>query len=420
MHATALLRSPKIWVFTLFGALLAIVLTVGYLGGALDTDTPTQRVPIAWADTDQGDGTQHLGAALTEEVLTGRAHESAHWLPVTDEAQARELLTTGAAYAAVVIPADFSARVGALTDPRAKPDAVRVTVLTNPIAGPAASGTANGIAQAVLAGLSQELGARLASAHAADPSAPTGMLAAGGLAADPIRVTLTPVGPVPAHSAGGMAAFYYTLVLILTGFLLAQLLHSGVDGVLGFTPREFLHKRATHPPLPINRVHTLLAKTGLMVGCAVVAGTVIEAVAVLAFGMPAEHPLGLWGLSMLAVATAGVLPLVLLAVFGAPGALVATIVLVVFGVPSSGGAYPPELQPEVFRWLGRILPMRHTTDAARDLIFPVTGDAVIGSVLVIALWLVASLAAGLLVTAFYDRTGRHRVSVYERAQADRA
>lgn len=418
MHATTLLRSPKIWVFTLFGALLAVVLTVGYLGGTLNTDTPTQRVPIAWADTDQGNGTQNLGAVLTQQVLTGRTHETAHWLPVTTEAQARELLTTGAAYAAVVIPADFTARVTALNDPRGRPDPVRVTVLTNPIAGPAASGTAGGIAQAVLAELSQEL--RLESAPAANLTASTAEPGTRALVADPIRVTLTPVGPVPAHSAGGMAAFYYTLVLILTGFLLAQLLHSGVDGVLGFTPREFLHKRATHPPLPINRMHTLLAKTGLMAGCAIVAGTVIEAVAVLALDMPAEHPLGLWGLSVLAVATAGVLPLVLLAVFGAPGALVATIVLVVFGVPSSGGAYPPELQPEVFRWLGQILPMRHTTDAARDLIFPVSGNGVIGSVVAIALWLTAALALGMAVTAFYDRTGRHRVSVYERAQADRA
>ncbi|WP_433658513.1 YhgE/Pip domain-containing protein [Nocardia sp. CA-128927] len=418
MHATALLRSPKIWVFTLFGALLAVVLTVGYLGGTLNTDTPTQRVPIVWADTDQGNGTQNLGTVLTGEVLTGRAHEAAHWLPVTTEAQARELLTTGAAYAAVVIPADFTARVAALNDLRGGPDTVRVTVLTNPIAGPAASGTASGIAQAVLAELSPEL--RFESARAANLTAATADPGTSALVADPIRVTLTPVGPIPAHSAGGMAAFYYTLVLILTGFLLAQLLHSGVDGVLGFTPREFLHKRATHPPLPINRVHTLLAKTGLMIGCAVVAGTVIEAVAVLALGMPAQHPLGLWGLSVLAVATAGVLPLVLLAVFGAPGALVATIVLVVFGVPSSGGAYPPELQPEVFRWLGQILPMRHTTDAARDLIFPVTGNGVIVSVVAIALWLVAALAAGLAVTAFYDRTGRHRVSVDERARADRA
>lgn len=418
MHATALLRSPKIWVFTLFGALLAVVLTVGYLGGTLNSDTPTQRVPIAWADTDQGNGTVNLGDLMTQVVMTGSAHEAANWLPATTEAQARELLTKGAAYAAVVIPADFTARVAALNDPGGRRDVVRVTVLTNPIAGPAASGTASGIAQAVLADLSSKLHIESArAAHFTDPAADPGTWA---LIADPIRVTLTPVAPVPAHSAGGMAAFYYTLVLILTGFLLAQLLHSGVDGVLGFTPREFLHKRATHAPLPINRTHTLLAKTGLMLGCALVAGTVIETVAVFALGMPAEHPLGLWGLSVLAVATAGVLPLVLLAVFGAPGALLATIVLVVFGVPSSGGAYPPELQPAVFRWLGQILPMRHTTDAARDLIFPVTGNGVIGSVLAIAGWLVAALAAGLAVTAFYDRTGRHRVSVYERAQADRA
>ncbi|WP_037311160.1 YhgE/Pip domain-containing protein [Amycolatopsis orientalis] len=396
MRAISLLRSPKIWAFTLIGAVLALVLTAGYLGGSLDTGVPGQRVPIAWANADRGDGGHDFGAALTEQVRTGGQAGAAHWLPVEDEAAARRLLTGGTAYAAVLIPPDFSARIAALGDSPGTPSPVRVTVLTNPIAGPAASGTATGTAQAVLAGMSETLGGKLP-------------------VADPLKVTLVPVGPVPPHSAGGMAAFYYTLVLILTGFLLAQVLHSAVDGVLGFAPREFLHKRATHPPFPINRVQTLLAKAALMIGCSIVAATVIETVAVFALGMPAEHPVGLWLFSMLAVATAGVLPLVLLAVFGSPGALLATVILVVLGVPSSGGAFPPELQPPLFRRLGDVLPMRHTTDATRDLIFPVTADLT-GSVLVVAAWLVVSLAAGLSVTAFYDRTGRHRTSVQERGR----
>ncbi|MFI6998192.1 YhgE/Pip domain-containing protein [Nocardia sp. NPDC050175] len=406
MRATALLRSPKIWVFTVYGVVIAVVLTMGYLGGVLDTDTPAQRVPIAWVDADTGVGAQRDGAQLDEQVFSGSAQHTARWIRADTEAAARELLARNEAYAAVVIPPEFTARVTALTTPGANAAPVPVTVLSNPLAGPAASGTAVGVAAAVLSRLSQQLGAGLT---------PAGLASAPGLLSDPVKVVVTPATSVPTHSAGGMAAFYYALVLILTGFLLAQLLHSGVDGALGFAPREFLHRRSTRAPLPIDRVHTLLVKIGVLAGCAVIAATVIEALAVLGLGMPAAHPLGLWLFSVLAVFTAGVVPLALLAVIGAPGALVATVVLVVFGVPSSGGAYPPELQPAVFRWLGDVLPMRHITDAARDLIFPTSSFHLTGAVVAVSLWLVFSLAFGLGATAFYDRTGRGRVSAHERS-----
>jgi hypothetical protein len=75
------------------------------------------------------------------------------------------------------------------------------------------------------------------------------------------------------------------------------------------------------------------------------------------------------------------------------------------------------LQPGAFRDLGQFLLMRHVTDATRVLIFPTGGPGLAGSVAVIALWLVAALVIGLAVSVFYDRTGRHRVSAYERAQA---
>nr|WP_042195180.1 ABC transporter permease [Kibdelosporangium sp. MJ126-NF4]CEL21766.1 hypothetical protein [Kibdelosporangium sp. MJ126-NF4]CTQ92546.1 hypothetical protein [Kibdelosporangium sp. MJ126-NF4] len=397
MRASAVLRSPKIWVFTLFGAVLALVLTFGYLGGVLDTDTPDQRVPIAWVDTDPG-----VGAQLDEQVFAGPAHSAARWVKADTEAAARDLLARDEVYAAVVIPADLTARIAALATPGAAP--VPVVVLSNPLAGPAANGTAQGVAHSVLTELSRQLGARLAASASGSP-----------LLNDPLKIVVTPVATVPAHTAGGMAAFYYTLVLILTGFLLAQLLNSGVDGVLGFAPREFLHRRSTQPPLPIDRVHTLLVKVGLMAGCSVIAATVVELVAVLVLGMPVEHPVALWVFSILAVATAGVFPLVLLAVIGAPGALLATVVLVVFGVPSSGGAYPPELQPVVFRWFGEVLPMRYITDATRDLIFPTAGTRLSTAVIAVAAWLVVSLVIGLGLTAFYERTGRARVSVHERA-----
>ncbi|MEV6561446.1 ABC transporter permease [Nocardia sp. NPDC051756] len=407
MRATALLRSPKIWVFTVFGAVLGLVLSVGYLGGVLDTDTPTGRIPIVWVDADTTAGNGWAGAVLTEQIRTGPAAGAAQWISAGSEEQARRLLSEGVGYAAVIIPADFSARLASLAD-SSQPSAATVTLLTNPIAGPVATGTATGVAQQVLGELSRSLGAQLVARQ------PTESATARILLANPVTVVTTPVTSVPAHTAGGMAAFYYALVLILTGFLIAQLLHSGVDGILGFTPREFLHRRATHPPLPIGRVQTLIAKSVLMAGCAVVAATVIELVAVAGLGMPIAAPLGLWVFSILAVTTAGVLPLVLLAVFGSPGALLATVVLVVFGVPSSGGAYPSELLPTAFRWLGEVLPMRYITDGIRDLVFDTPATTLTRSVVAVAVWLVGGLVAGIVLTGFYDRSGRARVSAHER------
>jgi uncharacterized phage infection (PIP) family protein YhgE len=414
MRASALLRVPKIWVFTLFGALLAIVLAVGYLGGSLNSDAPGQKVPIAWVNADRGADGHNLGGALTAQVVTGGARDAADWIVVGSEAQARDLLTQGSAYAAVVIPADFSAHVLALTDPRATPTPAVVDVLSDPYAGPSASGVADGTAQGVLAALSRGLGSQIAAQ--VPPSA--GVSGAGRLLlSDPVKVAVAPIAATPAHSANGMAPFYYTLVLILAGFLTAQLLHAGVDGALGYAAREFLHKRATQPPLPINRTQTLVAKTVIMAGCGVVAATAIELLSTLVLDMPARNPVGLWGVSVLGVVTAGVLALALTAIVGSPGALLATIILLVFGVPSSGGSYPPQLQPGAFRDLGQFLLMRHITDATKVLIFPTSGPGLGGSVAVIAAWLVAALVVGLAISAFYDRTGRHRVSAYERAQA---
>ncbi|HEV3174123.1 MAG TPA: ABC transporter permease [Actinocrinis sp.] len=414
MRASALLRVPKIWVFTLFGALLSIVLAVGYLGGSLNSDAPGQKIPIAWVNADRGADGRDFGAALTAQITTGGARDAAQWVLAGNEAQARDLLTRETAYAAVVIPADFTARVLALTDPQGTPAPAQITVLSDPYAGPSAMGVADGTAQGVLASLSQGLGSQIVAQ--VPPSA--GLSGAGRLLlSDPIKVTVAPIAATPTHSANGMSPFYYTLVLILAGFLIAQLLGSGVDSALGYAAREFLHKRSTHPPLPINRTQTLLAKTVVMAGCGVVAATAIELLSTLALGMPVQHPFGLWAVSVLGVITAGVLALALIAVIGAPGALVATIVLLVFGVPSSGGSVPPALQPGAFRDLGQFLLMRHVTDATRVLIFPTGGPGLAGSVAVIALWLVAALVIGLAVSVFYDRTGRHRVSAYERAQA---
>ncbi|RJQ73750.1 DUF3533 domain-containing protein [Pseudonocardiaceae bacterium YIM PH 21723] len=407
MRATALLRSPRIWVFTVLGALMALLVTFGYLGGALDSSTsPGKRVPIAWVNADKGP----TGTDLTKQITEGQAADAANWVVAQDEDDARRMLSRDEVYAAVLLPADLTARLQALADPRATPQPVKVTVLTNPIAGPAANGTATAVSDAVLHKMSLGVGEKLL----ANPAAANIKGAARLELSDPISTTKTPWLAPPEHSANGLAAFYYSVVLLMTGFLLSQLLHSGVDGVAGFAPRELLHRRQTKAPLPIDRTHTLLTKTGLLAGCSLVAASVIELLAVQVLEMPTAHAGQLWLFSVLAVLTGGMLPLTLLAIFGTPGTLVATALLLIFGVPSSGGPFPPELQPPFFRTLGHVLPLRYTTDGARDLIFDTAGGGLRTGVPVLGAWLLGSLLLGLMIARLYDRNGLHRTSEHER------
>ena len=87
------------------------------------------------------------------------------------------------------------------------------------------------------------------------------------------------------------------------------------------------------------------------------------------------------------------------------GALIPVmIVLMLAGVPASGGGLSIYMVPELFRDLGQVLPLPAAVDIARSVIY-FDGAGVGGNVVVLAIWGAVALALNVLLV---DRgsTGR--------------
>ena len=110
-----------------------------------------------------------------------------------------------------------------------------------------------------------------------------------------------------------------------------------------------------------------------------------------------------------------------IAATGTAGLLINLIVFVVLGIPTSGGATPPEMLPGFFRVIGEVEPMHQVFVGLRSIMF-FSSDPQAGlghALIVLALWAVFGLLGGLIVTTVYDRIGMHRQHVEQRvAPAD--
>ncbi|MFI9052693.1 DUF3533 domain-containing protein [Streptomyces sp. NPDC053427] len=96
---------------------------------------------------------------------------------------------------------------------------------------------------------------------------------------------------------------------------------------------------------------------------------------------------GLWGLGALIVFAVGASTLAFQALLGVIGIGLAILLIVVFGNPSAGGAYPYPLLPPFWRSLGPALPPGAGTWAARSVAY-FRDHAVTGPLLVLAAWAV--------------------------------
>lgn len=133
--AAALLRRPKLWLVpTILTGLLALLLSLLYMGGIVNPNRDLHDLPIALVNSDTGKPPagqkQNLGTQVAAAIGADTAGGKAEWRTLT-RAQAQEQLDSGKVYGALVIPADFTDSVTALTTTGATQRPV-LTVLTNP------------------------------------------------------------------------------------------------------------------------------------------------------------------------------------------------------------------------------------------------------------------------------------------------
>ncbi|MFC4516578.1 YhgE/Pip domain-containing protein [Streptomyces ehimensis] len=410
-----MLRSPRLWIGS--GLILAVVSTLFallYVGGNVNPKGNLRDLPVALVNSDKGLDANGKHMNLGEQVVSGikksaEGNKSFDW-QVLSRQEADKKLGQGKLYGAVVVPQNFTAAVTGLTSPQqTQPARPTMTVLTNQSAGSFGSSMASQATQKAAHAASAQLGKQLLDRAAAQkaPLAPAAKL----LLADPVSVQVADGHPLGTHSAMGLSAFYYALVLVVCGMLGANALTNQVDTALGYLHSDFGPFRLRQPLQHTSRVRTLAISSVLMLAFSLVMGSIVEAATVGILGMDASHLGLLWVYSVATIAVVGISALTLLSVFGVPGMLLSAIVFVAMAVPSSGATVPLEALPGFFRWLSEFEPLRQITGGMRSILYyDAQADAGLTRAWVsMGIALVVALLFGFGVTKLYDRKGLHRV-----------
>ncbi|MCX5561536.1 YhgE/Pip domain-containing protein [Streptomyces sp. NBC_00038] len=412
-RAAGLLRRPKLWLMpTVLTGLLALLLSLLYMGGIVNPNGALHDLPIGVVNADRGEplpGQQeNLGTQITRSITSDASGNSdtVDWRTLTT-AQAQDQLASGKIYGALVVPADFTTSVAALTTANAEARPA-ITVLTNPGMGSFGSSLASRITQQAAQQASLAIGKELTAAPATAKAGSTERL----LLADPVTVTTKVGHPIGEHSGLGLTAFYYTLLLVLAGFMGSNIIGTGVDSALGYADTEIGPWHTRRPTVPLSRTQSLLLKMGMTAGITVLTTTLIMVATVAILGMDASHLPLLWIYSYCASLAVGLGVQAINAAFGGIGQLVSMFVFIVLGLPSSGATIPLQAVPGFYRFLSVFEPMRQLSDGVRAILFfDARADAGLGRAwLWIAIGTALALLFGFAMTRYYDRRGLHRLT----------
>ncbi|HEY9372399.1 YhgE/Pip domain-containing protein [Streptomyces sp.] len=410
VRAGALARHAKLWVLpTVLCALVTLGLSLLYMGGIVDPTDSLHRLPVALVDADRGrplPGQQeNLGKQITDAIAASEAtKDDVDWRRL-DRPGMQDALASGDVYGALIVPEDFTASVAALTTDRAKTRPT-IDVLTNPGLGSLGSSIVAQINTKAARQASLEIGKQLtAAARTADPRTQL-------LLADPVEVTTRVGHPIGRHSGLGLSAFYYTLLLVLGGFIGANLINSAVDTSLGYADSEIGPWHTRRPTVPISRTQTLLLKMLMTVVISVLTTTLVMVSTIAILGMDASHLPMLWLFSYCATVAVGVGVQAINAAFGGIGQLVSMFVFIALALPSSGATVPLEATPGFYRFLGVFEPMYQLSAGVRSILyFDARADAGLArGWIMIAVGTALALAFGFAMTQYYDRRGLHRLT----------
>jgi hypothetical protein len=228
---------------------------------------------------------------------------------------------------------------------------------------------------------------------------------------DPITLSSLEYRSLPPDSALGLSAFYIALVTLTCGFLAGTIITATVDAATGYATTEIGPRYRQRAPLPINRWQTLLTKWVMAVPITALLTALVLAVAVGLLGMDAPHLAYLWLFTWLCAASVAAGTLVLFAIFGTQGQLIALLLFVYLGLASAGGTVPIEALPSALKIVSQIEPLRQILSGTRSILyFGAAGNAgltrgIIAATAGLIFWLVL----GAMVVRWYDRKGLHRL-----------
>jgi YhgE/Pip-like protein len=410
-RASTLVRRARLWLIpTILCGLVALFLSLLYMGGIVNPNGNLHRLPIGLVNEDQGapppGQPANLGTQITAAIPAQTPGTTVQWRQLT-AAQAQDQLSSGKIYGALVVPKNFTTSVEALASNRAT---VRptLTVLTNPGMGSLGSSLASQISQTAAHQTSLTIGKGLAQAAAAQGATATTQT----LLSDPVSITTQQGHPIGSHSGLGLSAFYYTLLLVLTGFIGANIIHNGVDTALGYADSELGPWHTRRPTVPISRTQTLLLKMTMTSFIVILTTTLVMVATIAILGMDAPHQALLWIFSYCASLAVGLGVQAINAAFGGFGQLIAMFVFIALALPSSGATIPLQAVPGFYRFLSIFEPMRQLSDGVRSILyFNARADAGLTRAwIMIAIAWAAALLFGFGMTLYYDRKGLRRLT----------
>jgi YhgE/Pip-like protein len=351
---------------------MALVMTFSYIGAFVDPVGNMHNMPLAIVNEDAGISGQpvNLGQQVVAAVTAGgpQLGDAVRWTQLASREEALARLGENKYYAALVLPADYSARLASLSRPETPAGSfAEIEVLTNPASGSVAGSESQAIATAAVTRISKAASAQLVQALGA---------ASSGLAperapqiADPVRPKLTVAQPIGTKNARGLAPLYFAVMMTLAGFIGGNFVHVGVEFAAGRIELDFLAQRFSFRRMPAAARDLWLVKLGLINTMSVLAGALITWMAVGILSMDSSRVIGLALFAILGTAAIANLTLFFLTAFGTAGLVLGVLFTTIFGVPSAGGVYPLEMLPAFFRFLSGWLPLRYMTDGTRALMF---------------------------------------------------
>ncbi len=211
-------------------------------------------------------------------------------------------------------------------------------------------------------------------ASAAGPALVTaiGQEVSGQAAAAGTRLTIDDVRPLPPGDPRGLGSFLLVIGWIIGGYLGMTLLGRVLGGGTR-TPRG---------------TAALLAWTGAY---AIASGALGVVLVDPLMGVLTGHPWTLLAAGSLTVFTAAVCTAALMSLLGLSGIVVAIVMFVVLGNPTSAGAVPVQMMSAGYRFLAQVLPTNASVGLVRALAY-FGGQQIARPLLVLSLYAGVSLA----------------------------
>ena len=197
IRASTLLRVRSVWLAPIIlAAVLMFLMTLFYIGAIVNPTGHLSGLPVELVNEDSGgtlQGSQvDFGVQVASDLLHSHEVTSRLSLKEVSSAQATAQMNSNKAFAAIVIPSDFTdSLLSAYGLASASAGTPTVELLTNPRAGGTGVELATGVAQPALHQVSLSIGSKLSGEAAKLGRTPE----AGISASNPVTVTTSEADP---------------------------------------------------------------------------------------------------------------------------------------------------------------------------------------------------------------------------------